>query len=102
MTAIEELAAVSVQIEVAEELGAHAAHALAEAEEADPADARGRALPGRSRGGRGAAGRAAAAAAGPRGAVRVRPAAGTVDGAAKPSASPVARGDGWRGSGKYR
>jgi hypothetical protein len=36
----EELAAVLVQIEVAEELAAHAGHALAEAEEADPPDAR--------------------------------------------------------------
>ena len=38
--AVEELAAVLVQIEVAEELAAHAGHALAEAEEADPPDAR--------------------------------------------------------------
>src|SRR4051812_4754486 len=40
MTAVEELAAVLVQLEVAEELAAHAGHALAEAEEADPPDAR--------------------------------------------------------------
>jgi hypothetical protein len=40
MTAVEELAAVLVQLEVAEELAAHACHALAEAEEADPPDAR--------------------------------------------------------------
>jgi hypothetical protein len=40
MTAVEELAAVLVQLEVAEELSAHACHALAEAEEADPPDAR--------------------------------------------------------------
>jgi len=39
-TTVEELAAVLVQIEVAEELAAHAGHALAEAEEADPPDAR--------------------------------------------------------------
>ena len=39
MTAVEELVAVLVQLEVAEELAAHAGHALAEAEEADPPDA---------------------------------------------------------------
>src|SRR3954454_3002783 len=89
MTAVEELAAVSVQIEVAEELAAHAAHALAEAEEADPPDARGRAVPGRSRGGRGAAGRAAVAAAGPRAAARPARAGARPCRAARPMRSDV-------------